>query len=103
MRLLVAVPSALTNRARRDAIRTTWCRRAARPLAGGVAAVAVKFFVGVAGGGSGAPAAEAALQRENATARDVVQIPGLVDAATNARRSGVRADRRMETRALSRR
>ena len=46
IRLLVTVPSRPERSPRRDAIRDTWCARAARVGEAGGAAVAVRFWVG---------------------------------------------------------
>ena len=83
--LFVAVPSAVGNAARRRAVRETWCARAAAAAlySAKVSSATVAFFVGEASG-PGSETTEAALRDENATnGGDVVQVPGLVDAATN--------------------
>ncbi|KAJ1455936.1 hypothetical protein M885DRAFT_191827 [Pelagophyceae sp. CCMP2097] len=79
--LFVAVPSARRNRARRDAIRRTWCQSAAAAADrhGRTAAAAVKFFVGAAGDAS----EDSAVGSEKDFYGDIVEIEGLVDAATN--------------------
>ncbi len=77
VRLFVAVPSAAHYTSRRQAIRTTWCRRAQQALttSGGQDSATVAFFVG-------SSEHDDAIRAENATHKDLVMVP-VQDAATN--------------------